>query len=107
MRKKEIYKVLNQTLVVWLLAAFVVSAVFPDFKSEANTFNIEETDMDGSESSEEEKKESKEDKENPFQGMNAIGLAFEREQILKHPELTANLLERYLPVITPPPDSMA
>lgn len=88
------------------MTAFVITAVFPDYQSETNNVNIEEADMDGNESSEE-KKETKEDKENLHHGMGSIELAFELEHILKHPEHAPLLLELYLPVITPPPDSVA
>ncbi|MEO9966204.1 MAG: hypothetical protein ABJF11_10470 [Reichenbachiella sp.] len=105
MSKKEITNIANQALVILLMITFVISAIVPDYGS-PQTINIEEADLDGQESNEE-KKESKEDKENINHNFrHSIVLPDGKENVLKHPLLSPDFQELYLPVITPPPDPL-
>ncbi|MEO9804153.1 MAG: hypothetical protein ABJF04_12935 [Reichenbachiella sp.] len=104
MSKKEITSLVSQSLIIFLMITFVISAVVPDFSLDVQNVNVEEADMDGQESSEE-KKESKEDKENINHDLrNSVEISSGQENILKHPERCPLHQELYLPVITPPPD---
>lgn len=104
MSKKGFIILANQSLIIFLMIMFVISAVVPEFSLGIQTVNVEEADVDGQESSEE-KKEHKEDKENFNQdGKSSFGTPLREASVIKRTDHSPMLQELYLPVITPPPD---
>lgn len=104
MRKGTIKISVIRSLLILLMASFVLSTLYPCISGETPSVNLEEIDMDGQESNEEqkEKEENKESIQHDF--LLSFGLPIKQYSILKNKECMLIMKELYLPVITPPPD---
>ncbi|UXX81247.1 hypothetical protein N7E81_09075 [Reichenbachiella carrageenanivorans] len=106
MNKTKFTKAATHALVILMTISFVISAVLPDYNTLRQKANMEEADMDG-QSSSEEKKENKEHKESlQYDIYQADNLAFVFKNLGNTMRFIPLFQQRYLPVITPPPDHM-
>lgn len=106
MYKTKFTNAATHALVILMTISFVISAVLPDYNTLRQKANMEETDMDG-QSSSEEKKENKEHKESlQYDIYRAENIAFVYKNLSNSLGFIPLFQQRYLPVITPPPDHM-
>ena len=106
MQRKKITKLAIDSMIIILMASFVISAVLPDYTFEKQSVNLEEADLDGEESNEE-KTENEEQKKNLHEDfMHAYSFLKESHEINNNFTIQLLLQELCLPVITPPPDQL-